>query len=85
MPELGLSPYTLRHSGASNDFLFKRRTVEEIKSRGRWKSDVSVKWYMKPAFSSWSQVRPEVLAFGDQVQSEIEEIFMNTKVVPPLP
>ena len=50
VPELGLSPYSLRPSGASNDFLFKRRTAEEIKARGRWKSDTSVNKYLKRAF-----------------------------------
>ena len=39
--------YMLRHSGASDDFLTKRRTLEEIKKRGRWRSDSSLRRYEK--------------------------------------
>lgn len=31
-----LSPYQLRHGGASHDLLFKRRQRSEVKARGRW-------------------------------------------------
>jgi hypothetical protein len=37
--------YLLRHSGASNDAFHKRRTIQEIKRRGRWLSDRSVRRY----------------------------------------
>ena len=39
--------YLLRHSGASNDAFHKRRTIQEIKRRGRWLSDRSVRRYEK--------------------------------------
>jgi hypothetical protein len=40
-------PYRLRHGGASRDFLLKRRSLEEIQRRGRWKSFSSVRRYEK--------------------------------------
>ena len=39
--------YRLRHSGPSADFLSGRRTIPEIKHRGRWSSDSSVRRYQK--------------------------------------
>ena len=39
--------YVLRHSGASADRLYKRRPLSEVKSRGRWRADSSVRRYEK--------------------------------------
>jgi hypothetical protein len=38
-------PYQLRHSGPSHDRLLEHRPLDEVKQRGRWKSDSSVKRY----------------------------------------
>jgi hypothetical protein len=50
---LGLSRklvlYQLRHSGASNDFYHQRRGLVDIKRRGRWLTDKSVRRYEKAA------------------------------------
>jgi len=40
-------PHTLRHSGASNDVAKKRRTLEEVRRRGRWSQPKSVQRYTK--------------------------------------
>ena len=48
--ELGLvdvHPYQLRHTGASVEFASQTRTLAEVKRRGRWKSDSSVRRYEK--------------------------------------
>ena len=42
-----LTPYILRHSGPSHDWLTKARGLEAIKRRGRWASDLSVRRYEK--------------------------------------
>ena len=42
-----LTPYILRHSGPSHDWLTKARGLEAIKRRGRWVSDLSVRRYEK--------------------------------------
>lgn len=42
---LQLCPHVVRHSSASNDRFHKRRTLKEIKKRGRWAADTSVARY----------------------------------------
>ena len=39
--------YMLRHSGASTDFALKHRSLAEIKLRGRWRGDQSLRRYDK--------------------------------------
>jgi hypothetical protein len=39
--------YMFRHAGASTDFALKLRPLAEIKLRGRWKSDASLRRYEK--------------------------------------
>ena len=41
------APYSLRHSGASLDMLDARRSIPEIKMRGRWQADGSMVRYVK--------------------------------------
>ena len=46
---LGATLYSLRHLGASWDFLHKARPLNEIKKRGRWATDQSLRRYAKEA------------------------------------
>ena len=39
--------YMLRHIGASTDFALKHRSLAEIKLRGRWRGDQSLRRYEK--------------------------------------
>ena len=41
--------YQLRHSGPSVDIELKLRTLQEVKLRGRWRSDSSMTRYTKPS------------------------------------
>ena len=54
--QLGLDPlntlHQLRHGGASHDAATKQRTIPEIKDRGTWESDKSVRRYRKPGFTN---------------------------------
>ena len=45
--DLGVVAYSLRHGGASWDYLMKYRTLSEVKARGRWRADSSVARYQK--------------------------------------
>ena len=48
----GLPPiclYQLRHGGASEELLTGARSAESIKSRGRWRTETSLRRYAKPA------------------------------------
>ena len=40
-------PYQLRHSGPSHDVAVKFRRLNEVKLRGRWRSDASVRRYQQ--------------------------------------
>ena len=40
-------PYQMRHTGASTDFGTGDRSIVEIRRRGRWRSDTSVRRYEK--------------------------------------
>lgn len=42
-----LHPYQLRHGGATEDMTSKKRDFAGVKSRGRWKTDQSVRRYAK--------------------------------------
>ena len=42
-----ITPYRLRHSGASWDFASGKRALGEIQRRGRWRSSTSVRRYEK--------------------------------------
>ena len=42
-----LHPYQLRHGGATEDMTSKKRDLAGVKSRGRWKTDQSVRRYAK--------------------------------------
>ena len=42
-------PYSIRHGGASRDALLRTRTLAQIKARGRWRADASVRRYEKHA------------------------------------
>eukprot|EP00434_Breviolum_minutum_P018993 symbB.v1.2.016746.t1/scaffold1277.1/size127245/10 len=43
----GLHPYQLRHGGATEDLTAKHRDFAGVKSRGRWRTDQSVRRYAK--------------------------------------
>jgi hypothetical protein len=42
-----VSAYVLRHTGPSQDVLSRDRTLEQVKRRGRWSSDQTVRRYEK--------------------------------------
>ena len=47
LKNMGLVLYSLRHGGASDDTLRKARPLNEVKKRGRWRADSSVRRYEK--------------------------------------
>ena len=48
---LGITVYSLCHAGVSWDLLTGRRTYEQVKDRGGWKTDSSMQRYAKAARS----------------------------------
>ena len=72
--------YQLRHGGASEDALSRRRSLAEIMQRGRWKAMNSLKRYTKPGqvqkmlndlspgvrqYAAWATTNLRALLFGD--------------------
>jgi hypothetical protein len=58
--------YSLRRGGASEDVLRRRRSLEEVQRRGRWRSQTSVRRYTKEAkiLSELRKVKPSLLRCG---------------------
>ena len=46
---MGWNLYNLRHGGATHDVITRRRSLLEVKQRGRWSADASLKRYVKQA------------------------------------
>eukprot|EP00972_Heterocapsa_arctica_P038827 5721550-Heterocapsa_arctica.AAC.1 len=45
----GTCMYQMRHGGASEDLLSHSRPQDDVKRRGRWSTDSSLRRYAKPA------------------------------------
>ena len=79
--------YGLRHGGASEDLLTKARTVLDVKTRGRWSSDSSLKRYGKQTrlLSELQKVPQEVLHYGEQMARLPPSIFLHSHPAPAPP
>ena len=82
----GLMLYQLRHGGASDDVLSKRRSLAEVKARGRWASDSSVRRYAKPGMVQQllGALTPSARAHCDVQWRALERILLGTPA-PALP
>ena len=47
--DLGLTPHSLRHGGATHAFVSESRSLEQIVVRGRWQQDKSARNYLQAA------------------------------------
>ena len=75
--ELDLSRYCIRHSGASADLAAQTRTMAEVKVRGRWIADSSMKRYLKVgrAMALSHELSDATLQFGGEVRKKAEALF----------
>jgi len=85
LESLQICRYSLRHGGASHDILSKHRTLIEVKRRGTWRSDNSLRRYGKEArvLDELNKIDPRVLSFGARVSENLAEVFQGTMVCPP--
>ena len=69
--------YSLRHGGASHDSLHNLRSLTEIKDRGRWADDRSLRRYRKETRARLElfKMPDDVLLFGESVHNHLESIF----------
>ena len=80
--------YSLRHGGASDDLLNRRRSIEEVKKRGQWRTDSSLRRYGKEtkALSQIHLMPPPVMEFGQKVAENLESVFnLHIILKPPMP
>jgi len=79
--------YTLRHGGATHDILTRRRSMMEVKQRGRWGSDSSLKRYVKLARlqTELAKVPIDVRNYGLEIIRSLPKILTKKMVVPPIP
>ena len=87
---LGLGPlkpvrYSLRHGGASDDLLCRRRSLEEVKKRGQWRTDQSLRRYGKEtkALAEMHKIPSNILEYGLSVSENLENMFHRNLIAPP--
>ena len=84
---LTVVPYMLRHTGASCDFADGSRTIEQIKHRGRWQSDASVRRYEKGGRSpqTWSNLGVDVRDYCERSHRHLPAILGGRRTPSVLP
>ena len=73
--------YSLRHGGASDDILSKRRSIEAVKIRGHWKADTSLRRYGKETrvLAELRKAAPQVIEYGAEVLNDLEQLLVSRK------
>ena len=78
--------FALRHGGASHDALSHRRSLQDIKNRGRWRTDASVRRYLKSAMAlrELSRLSNATLDYAARVEKSLAAVMLG-EMVPPVP
>ena len=79
--------YSLRHGGASDDLLEGRRSKAEVRSRGGWRTEESLRRYGKSAraLTELGKMRKATLDYGVAVLANLPGIFSGeVKLRPPV-
>ena len=76
--------YGLRHGGASDDLLARRRQALEVQQRGGWASDRNFKRYAKQAriITELQRLGPPIIAYGQAMDAALPQIFLSGAPVP---
>ena len=69
--------YAMRHGGASEDLLLRRRSALEVKRRGRWRSDDSLKRYGKETrlLAELSKIPKMTMRIGEQASLALDAVL----------
>jgi hypothetical protein len=72
--------YELRHGGASHDLLARRRTLAQVKERGRWVADTSLRRYAKATRMQQrvNDLDPSIDEFGCAVLAHLPSLIEAT-------
>ena len=76
-----LHPYQLRHGGATEELTAKVREFNQVKSRGRWKTDKSVRRYAKigRVQQLLAKMSKQGTRFCQWSEKNLEQVFRGTK------
>ena len=76
--------YQLRHSGPSVDIAEGRRSLAQVKVRGRWVSDNSVRRYEKHSqlAKQWAMLSPAAQSFAQTSETQIWNVVAGLQVLP---
>lgn len=87
LDNLGMTLYATRHGGATHDVLSRRRSLLEVKQRGRWGSDNSLKWYVKEARlqTEVAKVPEPIRLYGLHVLQLLPDLLTQARKVPKPP
>lgn len=80
-------PYAVRHAGASDDYLSGRRSLEQVRVRGRWKTDKSVRTYLKAsrAMKREHEMARDTKDYGLHVLNHLNQALAGRWQVPAPP
>ena len=87
LTSLGIQPavmYQLRHGGASNDYCKKTRRLDEIMTRGRWRTQASLRRYVKSGQVQFmlEGARDDTVHFGEKVLPRLGQLLRGERHVP---
>ena len=79
--------YQLRHGGASNDFCKKTRRLDEIMARGRWRTQTSLRRYVRSGQVQFmlGAARADTVRYGEKMLPRLESLLRGSLRGPPLP
>ena len=82
-----ITPYQMRHAGPSWDALHGNRTDDQIKRRGRWKTDKSVRRYQKAGrlVKAFAVVPPAFAAYHQRCVEVVEDVVLGKRQSPAPP
>lgn len=83
---LGVVPYSLRHSGITNDIVLRRRTEDEAVRRARWKTRSSLRRYGKPGVlqRQMAKLKPAVRDVVVECEKKLQLVFQGVVAAPVL-
>lgn len=78
--------YSLRHGGASDDLVQKRRALDAVKKRGQWVTDTSLRRYAKESRlqGEVAKIDPSVLQYASELIDILPAVFLG-QLPPPVP
>ena len=86
LADFPVAAYGLRHGGASDDLLAKRRQALEVQQRGGWASDKNFRRYAKQAriITELQRAGRRVISYGQEMDKALQMIFLSGAPVPVL-